>query len=103
MTVKILDNEYWWFGNVMMGHMMPYSVNTEIKGSLTKGNGTDQFAPLALSSLGRYIHADAEFDYEIKNGEINLVGRGAESAKLYEGYGNLKGAYLAAKDAHFPF
>ena len=103
MTIKILDGEYWWFGQVNFGHKMPYSKDTEICGSLTKGNGTDQFAPLALSSLGRYIHADAEFDYEIKNGEIVLIGRGAESAKLYDGFENLKGAYLAAKDAHFPF
>ncbi len=103
MTVTILDNEYWWFGQVILSHKMPFSKNTEICGSLTNGDGTDQYSPLALSSLGRYIHADAEFDYEIKNGEITLCGRGAESAKLYEGFGNLKGAYLAAKDAHFPF
>ncbi len=103
MKVKILDNEYWWFAQVTLSHKMPFTKDTEICGSLTKGNGTDQYAPLGVSSLGRYIHADGEFDYEIKNGEISFSDYGAQSVKLYEGFGNLKGAYLAAKDAHFPF
>ena len=103
MTVKILDNEYWWFGNVILGHKMPFSKDTGICGSMTKGSGTDQYTPVAISTKGRYIHADAEFDYEIKNGEITFSDRGAQSIKLYEGFGDLKGAYLAAMKAHFPF
>ncbi len=103
MTIKILDNELWWFGQVNIAHKMPISVNSELCGSMTNGDACDQFSPLALSSKGRYIWCDKEFDYEVKNGEISFSGKGAQDVKLYEGYDNLRGAYLAAKDAHFPF
>lgn len=103
MTVKILDGEYWWFGQVNNSHKMPVTKDSVLTGSMTDPDCCDQFAPFAFSSKGRYIHSDAEFEYEVKDGTITISGKGKDSAKLHEGYETLRGAYLAAKDAYMEF
>lgn len=102
MTVKIEKNEYWWCGDVGIAHKMPFDSTTELSFDLN-GNGRedDQFAPIMLSSHGRYIWSDRVFSASIKNGEIELSGKGDFVVK--EGFQNLKGAYLAAMKEHFPF
>lgn len=98
-TIK--ENEYWWAGCVNLGHEMPYSTNTKSSFDLNGGRENDQFAPLMVSSKGRYLWSEKSFSANIENGIIDL--KGEAEIKLYEGYENLKGAYLAAMKAHFPF
>lgn len=101
MIIKIKENEYWWCGCINKGFQMPFDKKSDIALSLN-GNSRedDQFAPVMLSSLGRYIWSENSFDLIVKNGEMNFEGGEIE---LCEGYGNLKGAYLAAMKAHFPY
>ena len=101
MEVVILDNEYWWGGSVNAGHDMPYSVHSDCTLNLYGDRENDQFAPLLVSSKGRYIWSEEYFRAEIKNGIIKL--NGLDKFELCEGYGNLKGAYLAAMEKHFKF
>ncbi len=102
MVVKIEQNEFWWCGDVGIAHNMPFDSATETSFDLN-GNGRqdDQFAPIMLSSCGRYIWSDKVFSAVIKKGEIRLTGKG--EFVLKDGFKNLKGAYLAAMKEHFPF
>lgn len=101
MKINILDGEYWWGGSVNLGHEMPYSQTSHSFIDLNGGRENDQFAPLMVSSLGRYIWSEGSFSAKIEGGIIELDG--AAEFELCEGYGNLKGAYLAAMKKHFPF
>ncbi len=101
LKITIKDGEYWWGGSVNQGHNMPFSKDTDYSFDLIGGGETDQFAPLLLSSTGRYVWSEEAFTIGIKNGEISLEGN--SEIRLYEGYENLKGAYLAAMAKHFPF
>lgn len=101
MKIKINDNEYWWGGAVNSSHNMPISQKTKFNFSLTRGMECDQFSPIMLSSQGRYIWCSKEFDCEIADGYMDFITDG--EIKLYDGYKNLKGAYLAAMEKYFPF
>ena len=74
MEVVILDNEYWWGGSVNAGHEMPYSTGSDCLLNLYGDRENDQFAPLLVSSKGRYIWSEEYFRAEIKNGIIKLNG-----------------------------
>ena len=100
-TIKMLDNEFWWFGSVNVGHEMPFDLNTDITVDLDGGRENDQFAPLMLSSKGRYIWSEKSFSVTVKNG-VMTFNKNSEIV-LKDGFENLKGAYLAAMKAHFPF
>lgn len=97
MRTEIKENEYWWGLAVSSGHDMPYSRKTEAVVHVYGEGEGDQFAPLLLSSKGRYIWSEKPITAKIGNGVIEC------DAKLYDGYENLKGAYLAAMKTHFPF
>lgn len=99
--VEIIENEYWWGGSVNNAHEMPYSRQNGGLFDLNGGRECDQFAPLMLSSKGRYIWSEKCFKAEIEGGVITLTGDG--EFELKDGYENLRGAYLAAMKAHFPF
>ena len=101
MEVEILENEYWWGGSVNAGHEMPYSRKSNCTLNLYGDRENDQFAPLLVSSKGRYIWSEEYFRAEIKDGIIKLCG--IDKFELYDGYKNLKGAYLAAMNKHFKF
>ena len=102
MIIKMKENEYWWCGCISKGYEMPFDVNTDITINLN-GNSRedDQFAPIMLSSLGRYIWSEDRFTVTVKNSEMEFECNG--EITLEEGYGNLKGAYLAAMKKYFPY
>lgn len=101
LKIEILDNEYWWGGSVNQGYTMPYHKGSTAVLSMTGGYENDQFAPLLLSSKGRYIWSEDDYVTEFKDGK--LFSSGAGEITLCEGFENLRGAYLAAMKAHFPF
>src|SRR5699024_462436 len=59
----------------------------------------NQVMPLLLSSKGRYLWCEKPFTAVFEEGII----RTDVEAEPGEGYENLRGAYLAAMRAHFPF
>ena len=101
LKVNIYSGEYWWGGSVNRGHEMPIGIDTRFSCDLYGEGETDQFAPLLVSSKGRYIWSEAAFSIDAGNGVITLSGNAP--IELCEGFENLKGAYLAAMKKHFPF
>ena len=101
LQIKILENEYWWGGSVNRGHEMPIEKESVCSFDLLGDGETDQFAPLLVSSKGRYIWSEEAFSIDAKNGIIEL--KGPADIVLNEGFENLRGAYLAAMKEHFPF
>lgn len=102
LKLNMENNEYWWVGAVNEGHNMPYSQqSTNIGADLNGGRENDQFAPLLLSSKGRYVWSDEVFKVSFNNGEVTA--EGIADFELQDGFGNLRGAYLAAMKKHFPF
>ena len=97
MKFNILKDEYWWGGRVHDGVCMPFDAESVYKMDLREKTA-NQSSPLFLSSKGRYIYGDEAFTISFDSGAIETDG-----GRLYEGYKNLKGAYLAAKEAYFKF
>ena len=101
LQVKILENESWWGGSVNRGHEMPIHGNSKSSFDLLGDGETDQFSPLMVSSKGRYVWSEEAFTVDAKDGIIEF--KGPDDIVLNDGFENLRGAYLAAMKAHFPF
>lgn len=101
LQVKILENEYWWGGSVNRGHEMPIHGKSECCFDLLGDGETDQFSPLMVSSKGRYVWSEEAFTVDARDGMIEF--KGTDDIVLNDGFENLRGAYLAAMKAHFPF
>ena len=64
MDIRIFDNEAWWGGNVNVGHLFPITKDTCLSFDLNRGlEGSDQFAPLLLSSEGRFLWSEKAFSW----------------------------------------
>ncbi len=98
---SMLPGEAWWGGNVHAGHEMPLTAQSVLTLDPDRGRENDQFAPLYVSSMGRYLWSERPFVLEAKAGRVEC--RGTGEILLEEGFGDLRGAYLAACRAHFPF
>ena len=70
-TVKMLENEYWWGGSVSRSEAQPFGPDSEFQmdGQHWGGN---QSMPLFLSNKGRYIWCDIPMTIQISGGEIAL-------------------------------
>ena len=98
---SILEGEHWWGGASFDGVKMPFGRETEYSRGLDPNTTMNQAAPLLVSDAGRYIWSERGFDIRVAGGNIELYSaKGAP--RLYEGFGTLRGAYLAACAAHFP-
>ena len=103
LNVPILPGECWYGLAAVHGMKMPvdensvYSHHAADPAAYT-GN---QEAPLFLSSKGRYVWSDSPFDTDARDGVLTFS-RAAEDLALREGFGTLRGAYLAACREHFP-
>lgn len=99
MKVQILEQEYWYGGYVFGSVYMPVGQMDERVIDLRSNQSPNQAAPLLLSSQGRYLWNTDGFLAEFKDGVISLD----REVELEEGHENLRGAYLAAMQKHFPF
>ena len=97
---KILENEYFWGGEVASGTDMPISKGGRYCRDY-RIYAHNQFMPMFLSSEGRYIWSDKSFKVWVENGELCFEGEG--NFELYEGGSCLRDAYLHAMENHFPF
>ena len=100
MKIEFLENEYWYGGAIHFGYQMPASKDSDITINLVTGEFiADQYSPLFISNKGRYIHSNKPFVIHFNKGviEIDAIGE----VELYEGYGNLKNAQLAAAKKHY--
>lgn len=98
--VKILDGEYWYGFAAVHGTSFPLGKSSAYSHHQTEHYTGNQEAPFLVSSKGRYIYSAMPIDCDVKNGIIALTG--SDDLALYDGFGTLKGAFLAASAAHFP-
>ncbi|MBQ5885913.1 MAG: glycoside hydrolase, partial [Clostridia bacterium] len=68
MQIKMLEGEYWWAGAVSHGHKMPFNETSDSDASMFTGAkycGCDQFAPIMVSSKGRYFWSEKPFEVKV--------------------------------------
>ena len=71
-TLKLLENEKWWGGNVVDAPKMPYGDSTfsiNLDGYI-KGN---QAQPLLISDKGRYVWCNDPIEFTFKNDSLNVL------------------------------
>ena len=100
-TVKMLENEYWWGGAIAQSEKMPFDNTTDITIRLASKRSTVQTAPLFVSNKGRYIWSEQGFTATFKAGEI--ICEGESEFVLNEQGSTLRDAFVNAKADHFPF
>jgi hypothetical protein len=101
MKTTMLKNEFWYGGAVYEGYRQPVSADDIVDWDFRENPTHNQIMPLFLSSKGRYIWSNAGFRISFRKGEI--LAEGPEIIVLEDGFHDLRGAYLAAMKAHFPF
>ncbi len=100
LSIRLMDNEVWWGGDITYGDQMPFGRET-IEIDLAAGIRGNQAAPLLVSSKGRYVWADAPIRYRFEDGLLTVVSDSGEPVLRGEG-GNLRQAFLSASAEHFP-
>lgn len=100
LQVKMLPKEYWYGFCVSHGTEFPLSEQSEYRMDLTINTTCNQMSPLLLSSKGRYIWSESGMLLDARAGVLQLSG--PSEITQHEGFISLRGAYLAASQAHFP-
>ncbi|MBP3348378.1 MAG: glycosyl hydrolase family 31, partial [Clostridia bacterium] len=67
-TVKILENEYWYGLGTFMGTKLPVTAQSSCSFNQASTFSCNQEAPFMVSSLGRYIWSEYPFDMTAKDG-----------------------------------
>lgn len=100
-NIKFLPGEVWYGGAVYEGYQQPVDEVQDISWDLRKNDTPNQAMPVFLSSKGRYFYNKEGFLVHFNKGTIEI--EGARDLIVKEDCGNLRGAYLEAMKAHFPF
>lgn len=100
LNLNIETNEFWWGGLVQDGINMPYKEKILIR-NLSKEHSYNQSTPLLLSNKGRYIWSEEPFTYSFDKNTLSIVCESGE-IEYGKGYENLREAFLAASQKHFP-
>lgn len=99
-TWEILEGEYWWGGCADEGTLQPYGKETSLSFDY-RVTCFNQGMPLYISNKGRYIWSEDAFAISFEKGRITV--ESDLPITLTESGSTLRDAYLAAKEAHFPF
>jgi len=97
--ITIEKGERWYGAAVNEGDKMPFESNYTI--DLNNNTGTNQAAPLLLSSNGRYIWSREPFSFKITDKDIFIVDC-ADSIISEKSGTTLKDAYTTASNKYFP-
>lgn len=97
-VIPLSEGEMVWGGRIADGSKMPYSAGFCAD---LKDNGSNQVAPLLLTSNGVYVWCDQPFSFEIKQDGIVITDALAE-LKVVKAGDTLKDAFMAAEKAFFP-
>lgn len=92
------EGELWWGGAVQDGACMPFG-RTPYARDLRTDHGGNQAAPVLLSNRGRFLWSDSPFRFAFEGPFLNVEG---SEVRLEEGSNDLRGAYCAASQRHFP-
>lgn len=102
-TIKFnfLEKEFWYGGAVYTGYLQPIGESDCREMDFRENPTANQLMPLFVSTKGRYLWSEEGFRIQFADGMIRA--EGMTDILLGEGYENLRGAYLAAMERHFPF
>ncbi len=101
MEIQILENEQWFGPEARFGLDYPMDAQSEKTVDLEKTDCINQVAPLLLSTEGRYVYAHRGFCAVFAHGKLTVTSAHDE-IDFSEGFGSLRGAFLAAAGKHFP-
>jgi len=106
LDVPLEPGERWWGGAVADGRRMPFGGAPHARdlgaaaGTDGEGRaGSNQSAPLLLSSTGRLVWSERPFAFSVQDGRLALRGT---DLLLGRGGRTLREAYLAASSSFFP-
>lgn len=99
MKVKLLEHEYWYGSCVKYGVKMPLHEESDCELDFTSNETPNQAMPFLVSSKGRYLWRSTGFKIKFEHGRMEFP----DDVILKDGYSNMRGAYLAAMQEHFPF
>ncbi|MBQ9964833.1 MAG: glycoside hydrolase [Clostridia bacterium] len=97
--VPFLKDEHFFGCSTVHAMHMPLCAGKPYEVDLRKW-GPNQTVPLLVSDKGRYIWSEYPFALFVDGDQLVFDG---EEIVVRDGYGSLRGAYLAAMEAHFPF
>lgn len=98
--ITLLENEYWWGGQVSDGVSMPFGKG-EFTGILNPVQSANQANPLLLSNKGRYIWSDKPYNFTFTAEEIEITDIHGE-IHISEEHEDVREAFHAAKEKYFP-
>ncbi len=100
LKLDLLPGEAWWGGATTLGSQMPFGA-APLAINLHGDNRGNQYAPLLVSSKGRYVWSDKAFAFAFKDRALRVTSAG--NALLYGQPGqNLRDAYRHASKTFFP-
>ena len=100
LKLELLPNEVWWGGAVTLGTQMPYG-NKPIEINLDGNNRGNQYAPLLISSKGRYVWCEKAFKFTFKDQVLQVASPGSTFSYGKAGQ-SLRDAYRHASRNFFP-
>ena len=101
LKLNLQPNEFWWGGAVTLGSKTPYGVSA-IDIDLHGDNRGNLYAPLLISSHGRYIWCDTAFAFSIRDNTLSVSASDGAPIISKQAGSSLRDAFLAAAKAHFP-
>lgn len=100
LKLERLPDEVWWGGAVTLGRQMPYGA-APIEINLAGDNRGNQYAPLLLSSKGRYVWCDQAFSFAFQGNGLRVASPGHTLVSGKAG-DTLREAFRHAARAYFP-
>lgn len=70
--IKLLEDEFWWGGLSVDGHLMPYGEETTLSRNLYGNNAGNQASPILVSSEGRYVWSEEPYQFSFKDGVLTV-------------------------------
>ncbi len=96
----LLPNEAWWGGATTLGSKMPFGV-APLSINLNGDNRGNQYAPLLISSKGRYVWCDKAFAFSFSSNTLRVTSSGNALLTGQPGP-TLRDAYRHASKTFFP-
>ena len=100
LKLDLLPNEVWWGGATTLGNKMPFGT-APLEINLHGDNRGNQYAPLLVSSKGRYVWCEKAFAFAFKDNVLRVTA--SDNATSYGQPGQtLRDAYRYASKTFFP-
>ena len=101
LVLELSADENWWGLGGGWGRAMPFTATSGFAADIRVGSSGHPCASFLVSDKGRYIWCDDPVGLTVTNGTMRICSdRG--KIELKDGFGDLRGAYLAAAKVHFP-